>query len=32
MKKFTYIIATLCVVAIGAGMFFSCEKENKQSK
>jgi len=32
MKKFTYIIAALCVVAIGAGMFFSCEKEIETEK
>ncbi len=28
MKKFTYIIATLCVVAIGTAIFIGCEKEN----
>ncbi len=29
MKKFTYIIAALCVVAIGTAIFFGCEKENE---
>ncbi|MBP7103430.1 MAG: hypothetical protein KBA86_09310 [Bacteroidales bacterium] len=28
MKKFTYIIATLCVVAISTAIFIGCEKEN----
>jgi hypothetical protein len=28
MKKFTYIIAALFVVAIGVGIFISCEKES----
>ncbi len=28
MKKFTYIIATLCVVAIGTAIFIGCEKED----
>ncbi|MDD4210462.1 MAG: hypothetical protein PHI52_09020 [Bacteroidales bacterium] len=27
MKKFKYIIATLFVVAVGAGIFWACEKE-----
>ena len=27
MKKFTYIIATLCVVAISTAIFIGCEKE-----
>ena len=27
MKKFRYIIATLFVVAIGAGIFFACQKD-----
>jgi flagellar basal body-associated protein FliL len=27
MKKFKYIVATLFVVAIGAGIFWACQKE-----
>ncbi|MDD3281208.1 MAG: hypothetical protein PHC83_06515 [Bacteroidales bacterium] len=32
MKNLRYIIATVFVVAIGAGMFFSCQKEEITSK
>ncbi len=31
MKKLTYIIATLCVVAISTAIFIGCEKENEVS-
>jgi len=31
MKKFKYIIATLFVVAVGAGIFWACQKENENS-
>jgi hypothetical protein len=31
MKKFRYIIATVFVVAIGAGIFWACEKEEATS-
>jgi len=31
MKKFTYIIAALCVVAIGTAIFVGCEKENENT-
>lgn len=32
MKKFRYIIATVFVVAIGAGIFWACQKENEENE
>ena len=32
MKNLKYIIATLFVVAVGAGIFWACEKENNNEK